>query len=266
MNYYKLRSSLKLASISDWIQSVNAISDHYAYCYETGKKGENPHMHFYFETMVKNGTLRKRFQKTAQFMGNGAHSMLACEQNPIEYLGYMMKEYGELSTVGIDTKIVDEARDYHKRVKAEMKEKKKNRIPVWKQISLLVQESFSESLSYVELVRVVIRYHQEKSLLINVNRLSSYCTTIALHLDPELLPFLCNKINDDNPFNQNIINLKKSCPNIKCHTIEKDTVVDTVERCVDLVNPMAVDTFQPLPKLFPLPMESKSSLILKPKY
>lgn len=192
--YLKLRTSLKNLSLNSTLTVLKDVPS-YAYVVE-GSLTDNPHVHFYLELdplSLKLPALRARL-RTLGLKGNGGYSLKTLDERcPIEYLAYMLKE-GDVTWFNIPQDIIDEAKAYDLKVKAEMKEKKelKKANPVWKQI----METLGPEPKWPQIIDAVFDYHLEKKLLIREFQLLSLCQTIAFHGSPEYRKMLKNKIKE----------------------------------------------------------------------
>lgn len=179
---YKLRIDLETVSV-DSVLNVVKDSKCYAYVVE-GSQSENPHIHFYLLTEVKNLTLRARIRKL-DISGNKAYSLKKLDEDyPIEYFAYMMKE-GKVTWVNVEDKYIQEATAYDLKIKQDMKKKKSEKLPVWKQImeSMPPREDDSDLTRFRDSVaQAVVDYHIEKSLVIRKFQIISYVDTICCHL------------------------------------------------------------------------------------
>jgi hypothetical protein len=190
MKYYKLRIDLDEASVDAVVGYLRNISNGFAYVVE-GRNTENPHIHVWFSTITKSGTMRVHWRKLSGG-GNGGYSMKETDNRPIEYLAYMMKE-GKIVWYNIPEDIIQESTVYQAKVKAEMKAKKEAKVPMWKKIYMLYLNS--EEYRTVEredfglwssVQRFVVKYHIENEILIRRFQCLAYVDTILCHMDFEM--------------------------------------------------------------------------------
>lgn len=131
-NYYKLRTDLQISSADKIIQYLLTVTNSMAYVIE-GSLSDNPHMHFYLEINVSNQIVRRNMRLLCG-KGNGAYSLKQVDRYPIEYLAYMLKD-GKVTYVNIPEDIKQESIAYNAKVAAEIKAKKADKIPRWKQLT-----------------------------------------------------------------------------------------------------------------------------------
>lgn len=175
MEYYKLRIDLKILVLKQVTTFLDVHStDKYAYCIEGGEV--NPHVHCYFATQVKNATLRKHLRELG-LSGNGGYSLKQCEEDPVEYLAYMMKER-EYDFSHLPPDLVKLVKAHNDEVKKGMKEKKAKKKTILQGIEELLDERYEFSDQEVQLA--ILNYHLENNLLVRKFQLQSYYDTIML--------------------------------------------------------------------------------------
>lgn len=187
MEYYKLRIDLDATTISKVVEILD--KDTVRYCYVREMIDTNPHVHIYMETTTKQMTIRKHLRELG-LKGNGSYSLKETEQNPIEYLAYMMKE-GQVINKGIPEDVMENATVYNKKVQEDLKQKKDNKKRVLQLLLERVPTSDESGLQpdkYDELVaKIILEYHIEKQLLLSIPRLKTYYETVKLYKNPFLL-------------------------------------------------------------------------------
>ncbi len=205
--FYKLRTDLKQSSVDSIVKYISSISVRFSYVIE-GTLTDNPHIHFYLETTSKNPAIRAQIRKLCG-TGNGSYSLKATEENPIEYLAYMLKE-GKVTYSNMSQEVINKSQIHNAEVKASIANKKKLRLPVWKQISQIIQKE-NKTISYLSILQYVVAYHTDRDLVLRRNNIKAYADTIALHLNPYMIPLFLHEILDNNPLSKTDfeINLKK---------------------------------------------------------
>lgn len=157
---------------TEWIVSFEGFPD-------------NPHCHLYLHMLCKQAAVRKAI-RTKIGSGNGSYSMKELdEEYPLEYLAYLVKEKDYLLSDNFPQDKLDEALAYDKKVKEEMKEKKKNRLPVWKKIMEQCIDIQYDKDAYRKIAERVVDYHQENQTLVRRFALKSYTDTIYLQMFPQ---------------------------------------------------------------------------------
>lgn len=170
---YKLRADLSVPSL-DAILSVFSDSSSYAYVVE-GSSTPNPHVHAYLKTLVKSPALRARLRKIG-LKGNGGYSLVSIEENPVEYLAYLMKE-GKVTWYNVPQEIIDQSVQYDLSVKKSLKSKKSV-------LQCLIEYVGSESFPTTVVDRV-IQYHLDHGIMVRQFQVTSYVQTILLINDPD---------------------------------------------------------------------------------
>lgn len=179
MYYYKLR--VDTDCITSLEQLLLKYSSEYLICIEN-EGADNPHCHAYFESLVKDSTIRVPLRK-AYGSGNASYSLkLLDEQYPVEYLAYCVKEKHYRHTLPSD--VIEKAIAYDKQVKETMKAKREAKVPVWKKILESLKEKGNE-YDYDEILDAVIDYHFVNNLLYRRFQVQAYADTIYLHLGGE---------------------------------------------------------------------------------
>lgn len=104
------------------VEFVDKHSSKYIYGVEN-EDGDNPHMHIIMESTYKMPTLRCHLRAKG-LKGNGSYSLgvYDCE-NYVKGVAYLLKEYN-VSSKGYGKEFLEEAMEYDKKVKAEIKDKK----------------------------------------------------------------------------------------------------------------------------------------------
>lgn len=193
MQYYKLRTDLTNVSSSTILEIVCDLSNTYAFCKE-GSKTDNPHLHIYMETDVHQKTIRSRFRAKG-LKGNGAISLTQCEQNPIQYLAYMMKEK-KFSHINIPPEVIEEAKQYDDNVKKQMKERKEAKKSILQRLTAYVSDHVNqldlEATDTTIIGALVVKYHYDNNLLVRKFAIQSYVHTLQLQI-------IGNEVKDDSP-------------------------------------------------------------------
>lgn len=150
---------------------------------------DNPHCHVYLHLLCKQATLRNRIRKDFsrdKVAGNALYSLKELdEEYPLEYLAYLVKEKDYQKSDNFPQDKLDEALAHDKKVKEEMKEKKKNRLPVWKKIMEMCKDVQYDKDAYRKIAESVVDYHQENQILVRRFALKSYTDTIYLQKFPQ---------------------------------------------------------------------------------
>lgn len=174
MEYFKLRCD------TEDPESLKPFLDRYVSYYLVSIVEEhdtNPHIHAYLETRTKQPTLRKWLRATYG-AGNRHYSLKTLGgEKPLEYLGYCIKVGLHSAFLGVKQEdVLKEAEEHDKKVKAQMKEKKKNRRPVW--MKIIEEMEITEEDDTLSVVDKIIEYHVENETLIREFQLTAYAQTI----------------------------------------------------------------------------------------
>lgn len=200
-NYYKLRCDHDELSEYDLLENIDAISQKYMYCIEE-VDGKNKHTHWYIETDIQMPALRARVRSLG-YVGNGTYSLKTLdEETPVEYLAYLVKG-GKYWTVGVSSDLVENAKNYDKKMKENYKNEKKKKKNI---ISCIISElgdfltrSYCSTLTQETIARRVLQYHLDNDLLVRDYTIHSLTTTILCRYYPEYkdlyLQNLTKKIN-----------------------------------------------------------------------
>lgn len=172
MFYYKLRIDTDKIEEVDTLLKKYAIN--YAICWE--KMQENPHCHMYVESEAKDRAMRAYIRNHIG-SGNGVYSLKSCEQHPIEYIAYMMKET-RFSSKGIPEEIITLSTEYDLKVKEELKQKKKKPKIMDQLIAIL--DANPNLQSHEGIVYTVIDFYKEKGALIREFQMISQIQTLRL--------------------------------------------------------------------------------------
>lgn len=159
----------------------------YLYSREKGDKTDKVHFHLYFETMSKSPAIRMWIRKNIG-TGNGNYTMKAVEENPVEYLSYVIKDGDYKFSDNYDLKEIELIRNYDEKVKMEIQEKKEKKKNKKSHIVKYVEQNLHfrhrlpdhlkgprpsfETLRR-EVLLLLIRYVREEDLYPSVNRLRS---------------------------------------------------------------------------------------------
>lgn len=196
MKHYKLR--IDTEDRDKVLQLLKRYSTRYLVCIENIGT-ENTHTHSFFSTDKENRTIRAYIRKSFG-KGNGTYSMKELDEEfPIEYLAYCVKENNYITT--FTSEEIQKIKELDLKIKSEIKQKKKDKLPVWKKILELIKEENQdwrkpkhEDLRYERVFRSVLQYHKENELLIRRFQIQSYSDTICLHLLPDGEEFIIQKI------------------------------------------------------------------------
>lgn len=121
---FSLRLDL-LSSTDNAISLIKGFSNIYAYCLED-LDGDNPHLHAYIQSDLNIRTIRSRIRNNG-YTGNGKYSLKKCDELiPIKYLAYLMKQ-NKFVSQGLDSNVLNEAREYDEKIKNDLKNKKINK-------------------------------------------------------------------------------------------------------------------------------------------
>lgn len=197
MHYYSLRCDLCSIKFIDLLSVVKEYSKKYAYCHEGGQ--DNPHTHFYIEMETTSQHFRKRLRALG-LSGNGSYSLKKLdEQYPMEYLAYLSKEK-DYNFDLLPTDVVQRALDYNLKVAMEIAEKKKKKRKIVDLLEdYLIENKFNVDSPNMEkeCVRLIIFYHQEKSMLIRKGSVIAYTHTILAKLSHQYKERLIQSIYQD---------------------------------------------------------------------
>lgn len=179
MNYYKLR--VDTDSIAHVKPILMKYTDRWLVCIENIGE-ENTHCHAYLETNTKEATLRNVLRKKFG-SGNGVYSMKnLSEQYPIEYLAYCIKEKNYEHT--LPNEIILKAIEHDKKVKEEIKEKKKSRRTILEKLEEYIDFPNNPTLDTCTIVSKVVDYYKETGTLVREFALISQVQTLLLkHTD-----------------------------------------------------------------------------------
>ncbi len=121
---FKFRVDLSLPSTYASVLRVFHNAHHLAVVKE-GLDTSNPHMQGYCSHPLTVDMIRKKIRALAEYQsGNRFYSLTKCEEFPIEYLAYLMKE-GPLTYFNIPQDIQDKVSAYQFEKKKAFKKKKK---------------------------------------------------------------------------------------------------------------------------------------------
>lgn len=178
---YKLRVDLSDTTLEDVLK---CLRDCYAYAYVLeGKMTDNPHVHFYLYTMVKDATLRKRL-RNLKLSGNKSYSLKELgEKDPIEYFAYMMKE-GTPVWHNIDAKVISDSADYNKKVRDSIKKTKEAKKTILQQLIDIIDAKGDDDWTKVEIMNIVIDFYKKRCVLVREFQLVSLCQTLCLKYVP----------------------------------------------------------------------------------
>lgn len=180
MKFYKLRVDLFDVTDYDIINLVDDYCETYCYCVEGGD--DNPHMHFYLEFSNSPESIRKKLRELG-LKGNSSYSLKELdEKTPLEYIAYLMKE-GKFVNVGVDDVILQSAKDYDKKIKDEIKQKKQNKQKTIDKVTEYVKERIRKDYIWGDVAHLVVQYHLENKLMVRTFIIKSYTDTIHLRLN-----------------------------------------------------------------------------------
>jgi len=188
MEYYKLR----IDYINEKEEVYRDLELKYFTNYTRAKEGHtdqlNPHYHYYVETTKTEVSIRQYIRKNIGG-GNGVYSLKKCEEHPLAYLAYLLKEDKSPVWVGIPEVVKLEAKSYDEAVKESMLKKKSSKVlPAWRKIEEYILHKhggefpnlFSSKTNRIKVVEEVIQYHQDNELLIRDFAIQSIATTLLL--------------------------------------------------------------------------------------
>lgn len=187
MSYYKLRLDIdESINMDDIIEFIQLKCNSYAYCIE-GIIKDNPHMHWYLDLKCSSEVIRKKIRELG-FKGNKSYSLTSLdEQYPMEYLAYMFKE-SKVKSWNIPDDIIENAKIQQKKVSDEIKVKKESRKSILDKLTeqcLNMKIDFTDYYSKKIIMDVILTYHLDNKLLINVNRVISLYHTLRLRIDKD---------------------------------------------------------------------------------
>lgn len=185
MKCFKLRVDLEDVSLDSVLDVVMHFSNVYMYCSEDSD-GDNPHCHFYLEVDKGSAAVRTKLRSLG-LKGNSSYSLKELdERNPVEYLAYMMKGK-DWKNCGVPEDIIEEAKNYDKKVKAQMKEKKAQRRTVLQKIEDeydLPKVWGDAPPTLKQVVSKVVEYHKKSGVLIREFAMVSITQTLCLKYMP----------------------------------------------------------------------------------
>lgn len=188
MQCYKFRFDLKNFSLDSILGYLNANAIRLAYVQEM-MLTDNPHLQGYLETSVKSATIRTHIRKLrlGNAKGNGTYSLKTCDEFPIEYLSYLMKE-NQPQFIGFSEEDVLKVRMHQQSVLADMKQRKDNK----KSIIEKLQESFLHEHKYDPMsdappkkehfIMHVMNYHLDNNMVLREFNIISYAQTLMCRL------------------------------------------------------------------------------------
>lgn len=179
MEFYKLRVD------TDEINGLKDIIVKYCSVYLIAQEdagSENPHCHAYLETNTKQATLRNVLRKNYG-SGNSSYSLKALdEQCPVEYLAYCVKQNTYIHN--LPDEVILRAKEYDKKVKIQMKEKKKNRKTILQRMKEEFKYEERKDLTYDEVITDVIKFYKDHEILIRENMIVSQVQTLLIKYVP----------------------------------------------------------------------------------
>lgn len=191
------RNETTYKKIYDYIKSDDKVSKWMLCLEEAGESNE--HVHIYVVTQRKIESYRQRFTKEfVKKKGNGSYSINKLnEENPIEYIAYMMKQ-GRYESNGIPDEIVDQAKKYDEKVK-----ENKNKKSIEKLEDYLRQE-MGDMFDYEpywrttrrEIFKIIIRYYIKNKVVFNKTKVHSAFTYIACKKYEYFVEELCQLIDN----------------------------------------------------------------------
>lgn len=198
MDYYKLRID---GNSLDLIQTfVDRYSTRYFFCFED--QYDHPHFHLYIETNSKQATIRNYVRKNFGG-GNGSYSMKNCEETPVEYIAYMMKQ-GQYRT-NLDEEIIETARKHDLKVKDEIKKKKESKKTIYQKLKEIIPAKFEEhkvewdishtpTITEEFILDTVIDWYAETETSVREFQIVSQVQTLSLYFIPSYREKLKNNI------------------------------------------------------------------------
>lgn len=177
----------KLRIDTDARDSVCRLLDKYCSEWIIGfeeQGNDNPHCHVYLKLLCKQATFRNRIRQDFG-KGNGSYSLKELkEEYPLEYLAYVVKERDYKYSSNFPNDVISKSLTYDDKVKREKKEKKKDRLPVWKKIMLECKDLEYDRDAYRKIAERVVEYHLTNEILVRRFALKSYTDTIYLQMFP----------------------------------------------------------------------------------
>ena len=187
MKFYKLR--IDTAEGKDVIlKFIEKYSSTYLVSFE-GQGTDNPHVHLYLEMLSNISSSLRQAIRRKFGAGNGGYSLKELdEQFPVEYLAYCIKDKNYFYSSNFPVSVIDEMKDYDKKVKEEIKHKKLSRRTV---LDTIKDECFSDVdpetqlvdgayLSVQDVVLRVVNYYQTSKKLVRKFAIVSQCQTLCL--------------------------------------------------------------------------------------
>lgn len=165
-------------------QCIDVLEDTDIYMYAIEKLGTaNPHFQALVVTSVRRDTMMARIKKLGA-SGSGFSCSKSKEQWPLEYMAYLLKEgKPEYHNFPEEVRLaVVKRQDFVKRTYLD-KKAEKTRIPVWRKIMETIPKDFDyyDDQSRFTVMKYVIKYHKDNTLLLRRGNLVAYMDTICMH-------------------------------------------------------------------------------------
>jgi len=198
MEYYSLRVTI----VDDTKPVILFLQKFETCCYilEKGKHGDNPHLHIYFETDIKNKTLRTQLRNLG-LTGNKAYSLKVCDSRyPVPYLSYMMKQSemmvestccDEISFFvfyfnNIPDDILAEASAHNDEVRKAVRSKKSQISDVEEYVRSKLPPLKKNDIKHndEDVLRLIISYYHDHGLMIRKFHIMALFDTLLIRLSP----------------------------------------------------------------------------------
>ncbi len=183
MKYYKFRVDFLEDKISVYRDLETKYFVRYVRAFENVRLDGvdvNPHYHYYIEVETQSQNIRN-FVKKNIGKGNGIYSLVELEENPIEYLAYISKQDKSVVWFNMNMDIKDECLEFDLKVKAQMKERKKNKRTQLEVIKDILIDKYGCIPSNKEtLVDCVLEYYRESGRLYRKFHVISILQTLLL--------------------------------------------------------------------------------------
>lgn len=191
--HYKLRITLTHCDVAQCLALIAKQSSCYAHCVETGKQGEQPHVHFYILSNMREDTMRTQYRKLSKSAkGNKLYSLKKMyftegKDYALEYLAYCMKE-GDFHSVQIPEDWLSEADKYDLKVKEDIVNKRIKKESRTKRIIREFDKNFQDRPNpYIaDITNWLMDWFVKEECNVSVQTLTSWTNTLCLrHLSDE---------------------------------------------------------------------------------